>query len=66
MYVEMLGHDASFGHIYGVKMTHRKSLMEKRVGTAETRDINDFLTYFSRILSLVHTKITLDFIFLIP
>lgn len=32
IYVEMLGHDASFGHIHGIKMAHHRSLLEKRVG----------------------------------
>mmetsp|Transcript_37052 Transcript_37052/g.72769 ORF Transcript_37052/g.72769 Transcript_37052/m.72769 type:complete len:1154 (+) Transcript_37052:39-3500(+) len=32
IYVEMLGHDASFGHIHGINMVKNKSLVEKRVG----------------------------------
>jgi len=32
IYVEMLGHDASFAYIHAVKLTHEKSLLAKRIG----------------------------------
>lgn len=31
MYVEMLGHDASFGYVFAVKATHENNLMAKKV-----------------------------------
>ncbi|XP_043720484.1 AP-4 complex subunit epsilon-like isoform X2 [Telopea speciosissima] len=42
VYVEMLGHDASFGYIHAVKMTHDDSLLLKRTGyLAVTLFLND-------------------------
>lgn len=42
VYVEMLGHDAGFGYIHAVKMTHDDSLMLKRTGyLAVTLFLND-------------------------
>jgi AP-4 complex subunit epsilon-1 len=32
VYVEMLGHDASFGYIQAIKMTHDNNLLLKRSG----------------------------------
>jgi AP-4 complex subunit epsilon-1 len=32
VYVEMLGHDASFAYIHAVKLTHEKTLLAKRIG----------------------------------
>lgn len=36
IYVEMLGHNASFGHIHAVKMTHEANLLNKKVGYLAT------------------------------
>lgn len=42
LYVEMLGHDASFGYIHAVKMTHDDNLLSKRTGyLAVTLFLND-------------------------
>lgn len=42
VYVEMLGHDASFGYIHAVKMTHDDNLLLKRTGyLAVTLFLND-------------------------
>lgn len=42
LYVEMLGHDASFGYIHAVKMTHDDNLPSKRTGyLAVTLFLND-------------------------
>ena len=32
IYVDMLGHDASFAHINAVNLAQEKSLMSKRIG----------------------------------
>ena len=32
IYVEMLGHDATFSHIYAVNLTQSKNLLVKRIG----------------------------------
>ena len=32
IYVEMLGHDASFAHIYSINLTQSKNLLVKRIG----------------------------------
>jgi len=32
LYVEMLGHDASFSHIHAVNLTQSKNLLVKRIG----------------------------------
>ena len=32
IYVEMLGHDATFSHIYAVNLTQTKNLLVKRIG----------------------------------
>jgi len=32
IYVEMLGHDASFGHIHAVQMANSRNILEKRMG----------------------------------
>lgn len=42
LYVEMLGHDASFSHIHAVNLTQSKNLLVKRIGyLACTLFIND-------------------------
>ena len=32
IYIEMLGHDASFSHLYAVNLTQDKNILNKRVG----------------------------------
>ena len=32
LYVDMLGHDASFAHIHAVNMTQSKAVMSKKIG----------------------------------
>ena len=32
IYVEMLGHDASFAHVYSINLTQSKNLLVKRIG----------------------------------
>ncbi|KAH9608623.1 hypothetical protein KSS87_019833 [Heliosperma pusillum] len=42
VYIEMLGHDASFGYIHAVKMTHDDTVLHKRTGyLAVTLFLND-------------------------
>ncbi|KAK7386856.1 hypothetical protein VNO78_27194 [Psophocarpus tetragonolobus] len=53
LYVEMLGHDASFGHIHAVKMTHDDNLLSKRTGyLAVTLFLND---HHDLIILIVNT-----------
>ena len=53
MYVEMLGHDASFGYINAVKATHESDLSMKRVGYLATSAFLD--EHHDLIILIVNT-----------
>ena len=52
LYVEMLGHDGSFGYIYAVNLTSSRVLMEKRTGTVEIGSLSRVDQYFTGYLTV--------------
>ncbi len=57
LYVEMLGHDASFGHIHGIKMAHSRSLLEKRVGyLAVSLTLHKEHSFLLLLINVSHTR----------
>ncbi|GMI95696.1 Adaptor Protein Complex 4E [Hibiscus trionum] len=61
VYVEMLGHDASFGYIHAVKMTHDNSLLVKRTGyLAVTLFLNEDHDLIILIVNTIQKDLTSD------
>ncbi|KAJ7560596.1 hypothetical protein O6H91_04G136800 [Diphasiastrum complanatum] len=61
VYVEMLGHDASFGYIHAVKMTHDDSLLLKRTGyLATTLFLNEDHSLIILIINTIQKDLRSD------
>lgn len=61
VYVEMLGHDASFGYIHAVKMTHDDNLLLKKTGyLAVTLFLNEDHDLFILIVNTIQKDLRSD------